>query len=67
MCYQLGIISGSPKLAWHLADVVEEVIDSASKLNVSFSHVKRSANEMVDALAKEGVGRSDIVVEIVPE
>lgn len=67
MCYQLGIISGSSKLAWRLADVVEEVIDSALKLNISFSHVKRSANEMVDALAKEGVGRSDIVVEIIPE
>ena len=48
-----------------MVDVVDGVIDLASKVNV-FLHVKWSANEKADALAKEGVGRSDFVVNIFP-
>lgn len=34
---------------------MEEVFDLAKNLEASFCHVKRSAGEAVDALAKEGV------------
>lgn len=41
--------SGFSKLTWRLADIAEEVLDLAVKLNVSFVHMRRSANEVVDS------------------
>ena len=51
------------KQSWRLANT-EEVIDLALKLNISFSHVKRSAND-TDCLAKRGVGRRNLVINMV--
>ena len=39
-------------------------MDLGLKLNVSCMLVKRSANVVADCLAKEGVGRSDLFIEI---
>lgn len=47
-----------------LADVAEEVIEVASKLSVSFIHVLTSANAEADYLAKEGMGRLGLVVNL---
>lgn len=41
-------------------------LDLESKLNVVFSHVKRSANAVTDSLAKEGVGRQALVIDMAP-
>lgn len=42
--------------------MAEKVLGLASKHNVPFNHVLRSANVKVDSLAKEGVGRPVSVV-----
>ena len=34
-----------------------------SKLEVSFNHIKRSANGVADALAKMGVGSGNLVID----
>lgn len=36
--------------------VTEEALDLVSKLNVSLSHVKRSAKEVAECLAEDSVG-----------
>lgn len=48
------------------ADLFEEVLELAVKLNVSFIHVSCSVNEVADSLAKEGVGRLALVVVLFP-
>lgn len=50
--------------SWHLVNISEEEMDQAIKLNTSFVHIKRSANEVANSLAKERVGRPDMVIEI---
>lgn len=37
----------------------------SSRLDVSFDLVKQSTNEVVDDLAKRGVGRDNLVIETV--
>lgn len=44
----------SSKPPWRMADVVDEVLELASKLKVSFTHVNCSANVAADCLAKWG-------------
>lgn len=51
--------SGSSRDPQCLVDVVELGL----KINVSFIHIKRSANEVADALPQEGVGRSEFVFQ----
>ena len=48
----LGWASASSRPLWHLADAAEEMIDLCLKLNVLYVHIKRSANEVADRLAK---------------
>lgn len=55
--------SGFSKLPWRLAVIAEEVLDLAVKLNVSFVHMRRSANEVVDSMAKEGFRRPELIIE----
>lgn len=45
-------------------NISEEEMDLAIKLNTSFVHIKRSANEIANGLAKERVGRPDMVIQI---
>lgn len=45
-------------------NISEEEMDLAIKLNTSFVHIKRSANEVASGLVKERVGRPDMVIEI---
>lgn len=42
-------------------DICEEVVELASKLSISFSVIKCSANVAVDVLTKRGVGRYKLV------
>lgn len=42
------------KALWCMIDIAEE-LDLAKKLNISFTHTRRAANEAADDLAKEGV------------
>lgn len=49
---------------WLLSDICEELAELASKLSVSFSLIKHSANKAAAGLAKRGVGREKLVVEI---
>lgn len=51
--YDIRWAASSSKPPWHLVDVMEEVIELALKLNVSFVLLLCSANEEVDLLAKE--------------
>lgn len=51
-----GWASGSSKPPWRLANLCADVEVLASTHNVSFAPVKHSANEVVDALTKRGVG-----------
>ncbi|XXG88259.1 hypothetical protein AAC387_Pa12g0492 [Persea americana] len=55
--------SGSSNPPWRLADLSDEVMVFISKLEVSFSHIKRSANGEADALAKLGVGSNNLVID----
>lgn len=50
-------VSGRCAALCFLADVAEEVKDLAEDVEISFVHVKRSANFVANALAKEGVSR----------
>lgn len=61
----LGWASGSSRPPWQLADSVAEVMELGLKFNVSFVHITRSANEIANSLAKEGVrtGRLDLLVK----
>lgn len=43
----------------YLADIIEEVIEMSGSLNVSFHHIRRTANDKADQLAKEGVHRPE--------
>lgn len=45
---------------WHLDDWLEEVQDICCQLDAPFHHIHREANDMADALAKEGVFRDSI-------
>lgn len=49
---------------WLLADIYEELAESASKLSISFSLIKHSANKAAAGLPKTGVGRDKLGVEI---
>lgn len=46
----------------HCADILEEVMDLSNRLDVSFNHVKRSANSDADQLAKEGILHPNLVL-----
>ena len=50
--------------SWHLADLIEEVIELSRSLNVSFHPIKRTANDEADLLAKEGVHRPDLFFSV---
>ena len=56
--------SGKAIHPWRLADWVEEVQDISSLLGASFHHVLREANNMVDGLAREGVFRTSISLDV---
>ena len=51
------------KQSWRPANT-QEVTDLALKLNVSFSHVERFAND-TDCLAKKGAGRRNLDINMV--
>ena len=46
-----------------LVNISQEVLELSSKLSVTSSYAKRSANEVADGLAKGGVGKLNLVVE----
>ncbi|XXG46579.1 hypothetical protein AAC387_Pa02g1389 [Persea americana] len=48
---------------WRLLGVVDEVKDLARNLNANLSHIRRSTNEVVDILAKEGVHHQTLFVD----
>lgn len=54
-------MSGSSRSPWCLANVTLEL---GLKLNVFFVYMKRSANEVAYGLAKEEVGKLDLVIKI---
>lgn len=56
--------SNSSNLPWHLADLIEEVIELSRSLTVSFHHTKRTANYEADLLAKERVHRPDLFISV---
>lgn len=43
---------GCCKAPLSLADVAEEVLDIAKRLNVAFNHIKQSKNEVADGLLR---------------
>lgn len=45
-----------------ITDMVEEVMGLGRSLGASFTHIKRTANSMVDSLAKEGVDHPTSIV-----
>lgn len=47
-----------------MADLIEEVNERASSLNVSFLHIKHTTNDKADQLAKEGVLRSELLISV---
>lgn len=58
-------VDGHPVKAtvlWYLAIISNEVLDLASSLGPSFSHVNRSANAEADCLAKEGIHHPNLVL-----
>lgn len=55
--------SGSSNQPWHLANLCDEVTVLVSKFEVSFNHIKRSANVAIGALTKLGVGSDDLVID----
>lgn len=48
--------SGSSRPPCCVADVADEVLELASKINAAFANVMQSANVASDLLAKEGIG-----------
>ena len=48
---------------WRLLDVLGEVKDLARNLNANLSHIRWSANEVADILAKEGVHHQTLFVD----
>ena len=53
------------QLGRRLTDLCDEMEVLTSMLNVSFALVKWSAKEVADDLAKRGVGKENLVIEIV--
>ena len=49
---------------WYLADLSEEMAQMSTALNISFSHIRRSANAEADRLAKEGVHKPSLIISI---
>lgn len=49
-----------------MADISEEVLEMAPKLDLSFPLVKCLANEAADGLAKRGVVSDRLSIEICP-
>lgn len=47
--------SQASKAPWFFVDIIEEVVQNSSNLNVSFHHIKCSANSEADRLAKESL------------
>ena len=58
MYLQLNLTS----LLWYLINLIEEVIELSTTLNVSFHHTKRSANDKADQPAKHGVLRLELLI-----
>lgn len=56
----------SAKPPWKLMGVVDEILDLARSLLVTFSHILRSANSEVDQLAKEGASHCILSVNMFP-
>lgn len=50
---------------WFLADIIEEVFEITKTLNVSFHHIKHSANTEEDRLAKEGASKPSLLISSV--
>ena len=48
----------------YLADIIEEVIQLSGDFNTSFHHIKHSANNEADRLAKEGVLKTKLHISI---
>ena len=55
--------SGSSNPLWRLVDLCDNVAVLASKLEVTFTHIKRSRNGVADVLAKMGVGGDNLVID----
>lgn len=47
---------------WYLANIMEQVLDLATRLGASFLHVKWSANTEADRQAKEGIHHPNLVL-----
>ena len=54
--------SQSSNPPWNLADIIKEVVKLSHDLNRSFNHIKRSANQELDKIAKEGVLKAALFV-----
>lgn len=49
---------------WRLADCVEKIRFISSLLNVSTSHVRRTANSLADVLARNGASCTNLVFDV---
>ena len=58
--------SGKANPPWQLVDTFEEVKDLFLRLRASFNHNNRSANGEADRLAKEGIGKPDLIFQFLP-
>eukprot|EP00268_Persea_americana_P051309 TRINITY_DN5655_c1_g1_i3.p1 TRINITY_DN5655_c1_g1~~TRINITY_DN5655_c1_g1_i3.p1 ORF type:complete len:113 (+),score=19.38 TRINITY_DN5655_c1_g1_i3:207-545(+) len=58
--------SGVAKEPWKVTGVVWEISDLAKGIQVSFSHIDRSANSKAERLAKEGASHHDLRVILYP-
>ena len=50
--------------AWNLANIIEEVIQLSRELNGSFQHIKRSAKQEANKLAKEEVLKPALTISM---
>lgn len=50
--------------SWHLADLIEEVTELSKALKVSFHHIRCTAHDKADFLAKEGAHRPNLFVSV---
>lgn len=48
----------------NLADIIEEGVQLYGDLNISFQHIKHSANAEANQLAKEGVLKHVLIISI---
>ncbi|XXG49570.1 hypothetical protein AAC387_Pa02g3723 [Persea americana] len=56
--------SNPSTVPWYMANIIEEMTHLSGELNISFSHIKCSANAKADNLAKEGVSKPSLIVSL---